>query len=238
MLIFLDIETTGYEKEDKICSLGMLCFEDEKCVSSHYELVNEGKKIPPSASALHNITNEMIAKKPALRESESYAFLEQHNREENTIIVHNMAFVLDKLQDVGLIWHGKIIDTLKVVKHLIPECEVFTLEFLHYELKLYKNEAKLKEECGIKDALISHHALSDAAVIKLLFDYLTQMTTLEEMNRLSFENVLLEKFSFGKYSGRYIEDIAINDRGYLMWMLHLENLDDDLRYSIEYYLEG
>jgi len=143
---------------------------------------------------------------------------------------------LEKLQSAGLRWHGKIIDTFKVVKHLIPECELFRVEFLRYELKLYRDEEALKKECGIKDALITHHALSDAAVIKLLFDYLTQMATPDEMNRLSFENVLLEKFSFGKYSGRYIEDIAMNDRGYLMWMLSLENLDDDLRYSIEYYL--
>ena len=238
MLIFLDIETTGYEKEDKICSLGLLAFEDDACVREFYELVNEGKKILPSASALHNITNEMIADKAPLRESETFAFLTQHNSEKNVLIIHNAAFVLQKLQDVGLTWHGTIIDTLKVVKHRIAECEIFTLAFLRYELKLYKNEDALKELCGIKDALIAHHALSDAAVIKLLFDYLTQLADLDEMNRLSFENILLEKFSFGKYSGRYIEDIAMNDSGYLMWMLSLENLDDDLRYSIEYYLEG
>jgi DNA polymerase-3 subunit epsilon/exodeoxyribonuclease X len=236
VLIFLDIETTGYEREDKICSLGVLTFEDDACVSAMYELVNEDKKIPPSASALHNITNEMIEKKPPLKESEIYAFLQKNDSEKNTLIVHNAAFVLEKLHSAGLTWHGKIIDTFKVVKHLIPECELFTPEFLRYELKLYRDEEALKKECGIKDAFITHHALSDAAVIKLLFDYLTQMTTLDEMNRLSFENVLLEKFSFGKYSGRYIEDIAMNDRGYLMWMLSLENLDDDLRYSIEYYL--
>jgi len=236
VLIFLDIETTGFEREDKICSLGMLCFENEQCKKSAYELVNEGKKIPAKASALHNITNEMIAEKPPLCESEIFAFLESASSQENVLVVHNAAFVLGMLD--SLKWHGKIIDTHKVVKHLIAECELFTLEFLRYELKLYKNEAALKEVCGIKDALIAHHALSDAAVIKLLFDYLTQYADIEKMNALSFENVLLEKFSFGKYSGRYIEDIAMNDRGYLLWMLGLENLDEDLRYSIEYYLQG
>ena len=238
MLIFLDIETTGYEREDKICSLGMLVFEKDGCVRSRYELVNEGKKIPPSASALHNITNEMIAKKVPLRESEIFRFLQESNSEENSLVIHNAAFVLEMLSAAGLIWHGKIIDTLKVVKHLIAECEMFTLEFLRYELKLYRDEEKIEQACGIKDALIAHHALSDAVIIKLLFDYLSQYADLEKMNALSFENVLLEKFSFGKYSGRYIEDIAMNDRGYLLWMLGLENLDDDLRYSIEYYLSN
>ncbi len=238
MLIFLDIETTGFEREDKICSLGMLVFEEDSCVRSSLEFVNEGKKIPPSASALHNITNEMIAEKAPLRESEIFTFLQEQNSEENVLIVHNAAFVLGMLASGGLTWHGKIIDTLKVVKHLVPECEIFTLEFLRYELKLYKNEQNTKKLCGIKDALVAHHALSDTVVIKLLFDYFTQLVDIEKMNALSFENVLLEKFSFGKYSGRYIEDIAMNDRNYLMWMLSLENLDDDFRYSIEYYLSN
>jgi len=238
MLIFLDIETTGYEVEDKICSAGVVAFEDEACVSTLYEVVNEGKKIPALASSIHNITNEMIANKPSLRESELYAFLEEHNRAENSLVLHNANFVLEHLERVGLKWHGKIIDTQRVVKHHILECEIFTLEFLRYELRLYKNEQALQKECGIKDALIAHHALSDAVIIKLLFDYLKEELSQEQMYEMSFESVLLEKFSFGKYVGRYIEEIAMSDRAYLEWLLSLENLDDDLRYSIEYYCKG
>jgi DNA polymerase-3 subunit epsilon/exodeoxyribonuclease X len=236
MLIFLDVETTGYEKEDKICSIGALLFNDASCVSCHYELLNEGKKIPAVASAVHNITNEMIQDKKKLRESGVYELLQLHNEEDTTLIVHNAAFVVEMLERSGLKWHGKIIDTQRVVKHSIAECEFFTLEFLRYELKLYKEEEQLKTLCGIKDALVAHHALSDAVVIKLLYDYLTQELSVEKMHELSFEMVLLQKFPFGKYAGRYIEEIAMQERSYLLWMLSLENLDDDLRYSLEYYL--
>ncbi len=55
MLIFLDTETTGVEVKDKICALGII--EDS---ALHFELINPGKKIPPSASAIHHITNEMV----------------------------------------------------------------------------------------------------------------------------------------------------------------------------------
>ncbi len=228
MLIFLDIKTTGYEKEDKICSLGALFFENRSCVSSLYELVNEGKKIPSKASALHNITNEMIQEKPVLRESEIYKYLQIHNKAENTLIVHNADFVLPYLKDVGLKWYGKIIDTQKVLKHHIPECEFFNLEFIRYELKLYTKEEPHRQLCGIKDAF----------VVKLLFDYLLEELSQEMMQELSFKNVLLEKFPFGKYAGRYIEEIVESDRSYLLWMLSLESLDDDLAYSLKYYLQG
>ncbi len=238
MLIFLDIETTGYEDNDTICSLGMLLFEEEKLLEAFYEIVNEGKKIPALASSIHNITNEMIVNKPSFADTKIYTLLQHYNLEENSLIVHNMQFVVKFLERSGLKWCGKIIDTQRVLKHHIPECELFSLEFLRYELRLYRSEEDLKALCGIKDALVAHHALSDAVVLKLLFDYLQEEIDLEKMYAFTFSKVLLEKFSFGKYLGRYIEEIALNDRSYILWMLSLENLDDDLRYSLEYYLEG
>jgi exodeoxyribonuclease X len=42
---------------------------------------------------------------------------------------------------------------------------------------------------------------------------------------------------FGKYAKKRIEEIAIKDPAYLKWMVEsLMDMDEDLRYSIEYYL--
>jgi len=238
MLIFVDVETTGLESDDKICSIALIIV-DEKEISYKYELVNEGKKIPPKASSIHHITNEMIKNKPAFKESEIYKFLRENNNNENTLIAHNIKFDLEKLSSSGFIWKSDVIDTLRVTKHLIPECEFFSLQVLRYELKLYRDEEKEKIELGIKDALPAHNALSDALVVKLLFYYLEELATLEKMKELSFKNVLLQKFDFGKHSGKYIEEIAMSDRGYLEWMLEgIMDLDEDLRYSVQHYLEG
>jgi len=224
MLIFIDIETTGLEREDKICK---------------YELVNEGKKIPPQASSIHHITNEMIKEKSAFKEGEIYKFLQENSNDKNTLIAHNIKFNLEKLSSAGVTWKGDLTDTLRVTKHLIPECEFFSLQVLRYELQLYRDEEKLKDELGIKDALSAHNALSDTLVVKLLFNSLEELASLDEMKELSFKNVLLQKFDFGKHSGKYIEEVAMNDRGYLEWMLHsVSDLDEDLKYSINYYLKG
>ena len=230
MLIFLDLETTGLNPEDKICSIAVLYKS-----TFMYELVNEGKKIPSEASAIHHLTNEDIKEKKPFVESEIYKFLQEHNSEENTLIAHNIKFDLEKLSSHGIIWRGDIIDTLKVTKHLIPECELFSLQFLRYELQLYKDENREKEQYGIKDALAAHNALSDAVVCKLLFDNLMDLSDEDKMKELSFKNVLLEKFTFGKYKGRYIEDICINDSNYAHWLLS-SDVDEDIKYSISYYL--
>jgi DNA polymerase-3 subunit epsilon/exodeoxyribonuclease X len=238
MLIFVDIARSGFEATDKICAIGVLAFEKDICTKSYFSLVNEGKKIAPRASALHNITNEMITNKETLIQSKAYTFLQACNNQDNILVVHNADFTLLHLAQAGLSWNGTIIDTQKLCKHTMQECEVFTLAFLRYELQLYKNEEIYKKEAGIKDSLIAHHALHNALVIKMLYDYLRESLSFEDMASLSFENVLLQKLPFGKFVGRYIEDIALHERAYLEWLYSLEDLDSDLRYSIAYYLKG
>ncbi len=230
MLIFLDTETTGLESKDLICSVAFI--DDD---SYAYELVHEGKKISAEASSVHHITNEMLKNKKCFKESSIYEQLEKNNSNANTLVGHNISFDIEMLQKSGFKWKGSIIDTLRVSKHLIKECDGFSLQFLRYELKLYKEEEKIKSEYGIKDALVAHNALSDTLVTKLLFVYLQEMVSVEQMQELTFKEVLLEKFSFGKHKGKYIEEVCLNDISYVQWLLSSE-CDDDLRYSINYYL--
>ena len=241
MLIFLDVETTGLENSDKICSIGLIGVGENELFSV-YELLNEGKKIPPKASSINHVTNEMLQGKPPLKESVAWKFLQENNHEGTTLIAHNVNFDIKMLLASGFVWMGKTIDTLRVTKHLIPECDYFSLQFLRYELKLYKEEkkealryAQLQNECDI----VPHNALSDALLTKLLYEYLLEIKEHDALVKLTKKNVLIQKLDFGKYSGRYIEEIAMCDRGYLEWMLsNIADLDEDLRYSIERYLSS
>jgi DNA polymerase-3 subunit epsilon/exodeoxyribonuclease X len=239
MLIFLDLETTGLEEDAKICSVGLIGVETDGTLHAMYELLNEGKKIPPQASAIHHITNEMVRGKPKLLESEVYAFLQKHNSKTTTIVSHNAPFDLQKLMACGYEFAGETIDTLRLTRALIPECEFFSLQFLRYELKLYKQEPSECLACGMQDGVTPHNALGDALVTKLLYEYLLEDTCHEKMVALLEQKILLHKLPFGKYQGRTIEEIAAYDRGYLEWILsNILDLDEDLRYSIDYHLKG
>ena len=239
MLLFLDVETTGLERSDKICSIGLIGVGENE-IFSVYELLNEGKKISPKASSINHITNEMLQGKPPFKESGAWKFLQEHNHEGTTLVAHNVNFDIKMLLASGFVWMGKTVDTLRVTKHLIPECDYFSLQFLRYELKLYKEEKKevlrypqLQNECDI----VPHNALSDALFTKLLYEYLLEIKEHDTLVKLTKKNVLIQKLDFGKYSGRYIEEIAMCDRGYLEWVLsNIADLDEDLRYSIERYL--
>lgn len=240
MLIFLDLETTGLEDIDKICSIGLIAIDGDSLsprgtLDLGYDLVNEGKKISPKASSINHITNEMLKDKPKLKDSKAYKFLQEHNNEETTIIAHNIKYDMNMLSLIGFKFNGKKIDTLRCTKHLIPECEQFSLQFLRYELKLYKKESEFAYTNSINIA--AHNAISDSLHVKLLYEELLEYAPYEELLELSNKHVLIQKFEFGKYSGKYIEEISMNDRAYLEWMLNnISDLDEDLRYSIEYYL--
>lgn len=232
---YIDLETTGLEEKDRICSIALIHGE-EGMQRVDYDLVNPGKKVPPSAMAVHHLTNEMLEGAPAFETTAAAAALARLNTPDTVLVGHNLAFDLAMLAKEGVTWQGGMIDTLKCTKHLLgSEIDHFSLQFLRYELRLYRDEAALAAALGI--TLLAHDARSDALHALLLHRYLGAMADEAMMMTLTTEHALVHKLTFGKYGGKFIEDVARRDPSYLQWMLEsLSDLDEDLRYSIGYYL--
>ena len=98
---------------------------------------------------------------------------------------------------------------------------------------MFKSEKEQAHELGLE--LQAHSALSDAFHVKLLHEYLNEMRDDASLMALSIVPVLIKKFAFGKYKDHYLEEIAMNDSGYLHWLLS-QSVDEDLEYSIKHYL--
>lgn len=232
MTIVLDTETTGLDVKDRICALGLVMDG-----AIHYELIRPGKKIPPEASAIHHITNEMVENSPSFAESDSYELIQSFNNGEHTLVSHNAPFDLAMLQKEGITWQGEIIDTLKCAKALMDDLEGYSLQFLRYELRLYRYEEDFFEQYGINPT--AHNAISDALHTRMVYEYLLDLASHEQLTQLSQARLLLTRLPFGKYAKKRIETVALKDPAYLKWMLEsLMDMDEDLRYSIEYYLRG
>ncbi len=232
MLIYLDLETTGLEEADRICSLGLIIDNADDCLTKE-EFVKPSLKIRPEAMAVHHITNEMVKEASSFDDAKISTLLQEHNSSENILVAHNLSFDLAMLAKEGFFWKGGVIDTLKCSRHLIDEIDRFSLQFLRYELGLYRSEEKEAEKLGLE--LKAHSALSDALHVKLLHHYLNEMADDEKLMELTIEPVLIKKLIFGKYKDHYLEEVAMNDAGYLRWMLD-QAIDEDLEYSIKYYL--
>jgi len=232
MLIFFDTETTGLEVNDHLCAIGLV--EGNEV---HYELINPLKKVPPAASAIHHITNEMLAEAPVFALSKSYEKLIELNTPQTVLVSHNAPFDLAMLQKEGIAWQGRVVDTLKCSKALMDDLDGYSLQFLRYELRLYRHEAEFFSDYGIN--IVPHHPLSDALHAKMIYEYLLDLADEETLISMSQRHVLLTRLPFGKYAKRRIEEIALKDAAYLKWMVEsLMDMDEDLRYSIEHYLRG
>lgn len=65
--IAFDLETTGIQpKTDAIVEIGAVRFDDAEPLDTFCTLINPGRPIPPEASAVNGITDEMVAGKPAV----------------------------------------------------------------------------------------------------------------------------------------------------------------------------
>ncbi len=236
--ILLDTETTGAGEQDRIIQLGYLVLEGAK-TEVHNDFCSSEVPINYSAMEVHGITPEMIEGKPKCTEVAAYKRLLELNKPENYLIIHNAPFDVGMLEKEGFQNRMQLIDTLRVAKHLLPNEEGHRLQYFRYKMGLYKLEEAEAKRLGVE--VKAHDAIGDVLVLKLLLSELRKLVmqqypgedSVAKMVELTKTPIFIEKFRFGKYKGKTLEEVALQDRSYLEWMLSkMENLDDDLRYSI------
>jgi len=236
--IILDTETTGSNEHDRIIQLGYMVLEGSD-VKVYNEFCSSDVPISFGAMEVHGITPEMIEGKPTCKELESYNTLLELNTPENYLIIHNAPFDVGMLEKEGFENQMQLIDTLRVAKHLLPNEDAHRLQYFRYSMGIYKEEEAEAKKLGIE--VKAHDAIGDVLVLKLFLSKLRKLVvekfpnenSVAKMVELTKEPIFIEKFRFGKYKDKTIKEVALQDRGYLEWMLNkMENLDDDLRYSI------
>lgn len=241
--IILDTETTGTTQEDRVIQLGYIVLGSKE-IEVQNEFFSSDIPIKFGAMEVHGITQDMIKAKPTCQESASYTRLQELNTNENYMIIHNAPFDLDMLEKEGFNTKMKVIDTLRVAKHIYKDEEAYRLQYFRYKLGLYKDEKKEADTLGI--VVKAHDAIGDVLVLKLFLSKLKQNIAkifpdenpVDKMVDLTNTPILIEKFRFGKYKGKSLREVAAEDAGYLRWMLSsMENLDEDLRYSIKTILD-
>lgn len=233
-LIFFDTETTGNTEKDFLCQIAYKTGNE-----SFTGLYKPSTKIPPEASAVHHITNKMVADKPSFAESGDQAKIKKLFEDQNSIVVaHNAPFDLVMIKKEDIV-PTNFICTLRVARHLDPEEKIdrYNLQYLRYLLE-------------IEVEATAHDALGDVMVLEKLFERLKKKIIEQEnlkedeainkMIEISSHPSILKSFKFGKYNGKKIEEIARIDRGYLEWLLAQkeqgDEIDEDWVYTLRHYL--
>lgn len=236
-LLFLDTETTGLGPEDRLFQVAF----------SYNEEVFDGLFKPPvpisiDSMTISHVTNEMVQDKEPFLESEMYTLLASL-LPECILVAHNALFDMAILEREGL-QVDRYIDTYKISHHLDSSGEIpkHSLQYLRYYHKI-----------DAKDAL-AHNAVGDIAVLEKLFDFHVSLmkkegyeeeNLFEKMMEISSQPILMKRFTFGKYNGREVSQVAKEDREYLRWLLNAkimqrergEENDEDWIFTLDQYVK-
>ncbi len=219
VFICLDCEATGLDiKSDRIVEIAAVRFTFDKILSSHETLVNPDCIIPAESMAIHNITQDMVASKPMIKQvlPEFLKMIEGH-----IIVGHGIGFDIsliaaeaERCQIPTKILQAPTLDTLRLARHY-GESPINSLD-------------KLRQHFNI-EAQGAHRAMSDVMVNIEVFKALcTGYKTTEEVVSILQKPIKLRAMPLGKHKGRKFNEIPIE---YLQWA-EKKDFDQDLLYSI------
>ncbi len=85
------------------------------------------------------------------------------------------------------------------------------------------------------------YAIGDVLVMKLLLSKLValakekipQNDPMHTLAQLTKQPIFIKTFKFGKYKGRSIEEICVEDIGYINWFMKSTELDEDMKYTLD-----
>ncbi len=226
-VLFVDTETTGSDPENAyLVEVAMMTADyrgavPEGPVTEEYvTLVKPPIPVPPEASAVHHITDRMLAEAPPAEDV--LGAVEGFARGADFICAHNLPFDLAVLQRgfpgvFSRFGEERRIDTLRLSRHCWPDIPSHSLQALRYR-------HGLDELVPPGDA---HRALFDTRLVKALLDTvlareLTGSARLSDVVSFIANPLEVKVFGFGKHKGSLVEDIAATDPDYIRWLLKQE----------------
>lgn len=236
-IVFFDTETTGNTATDYLCQLAIKERGAPDAIAD--AIYKPPVPIPFECSAIHHISNKMVADRPSFKDAPEYADIKALLEDDNTICVaHNAAFdeQILKNDDIAI---KHLLCTFKTIRELDAE-GVFTNHKLQY----------LRYALDIELDVSSHEALADVLVLEKLFEYelkeamakwhCDEATAIQKMLEITAQPLAIRSFDFGKYKGKTIAEVAATDIGYLSWLLDQKrssNQDErDWIYTLEKYI--
>lgn len=202
--IFYDTETTGIRSDkDRIVEIAAF---DPTNNQSFVKLVKPGCPIPPEATAIHKITDDMVASEPDfsvvgvefLKFCEGDVVLIAHNNDGFDLHFLRNEFARHNIPMPQL----KFLDTLKWARRYRPDLPRHTLQFL-------------REIYGI-EANNAHRALDDVIVLHQVFAQMTDDLHIDEVYRLLNQPKPILHMPFGKHQGVPLKQVP---KDYIQWLV-------------------
>jgi DNA polymerase-3 subunit epsilon len=208
--IFYDTETTGVRTDkDRIVEIAAF---DPVLNKTFVQLINPGCPIPPEATAITGITDDMVA--TASDFSIIGAQFIEFCSSDCVLIAHNndrfdQPILEAEMARAGLTLPSwKYLDTLKWSRKYRSDLPSHALQALREVYGFEANQA--------------HRALDDVIILHKVFTAMTDDLAIEQILELLCQPTELSRMPFGKYQGRLFKEVPPD---YLDWLKKSGSLD-------------
>ncbi len=226
-LIFFDLETTGISvTQDRIVQLGYIKVMPNGSEEQGNFFINPGMHIPEQASAIHHITDEMVADKPT--------FKQMAGRLEQIFKGCDVAGYNSNRFDVPLL----VEEFLRAgVKYDISKVRFIDVQNIFYKKEPRTLVAAYRFYCG-KELDGAHSADCDIRAtyevlqaqldryddlendVDWLQDFTRMNRNVDPMGTMVYDDKDRPVFNFGKYKGHPVTEVLTRDPSYYSWMMN------------------
>ncbi|UPT73848.1 MAG: 3'-5' exonuclease [Elusimicrobiota bacterium] len=246
-LCIFDLEATGVSPlEDRIVDVCVLRKNPDGTESVFSSLVNPGVPIPPEASAIHKITDDMVRDQPRmidlapkLLEVFAGADLGGFNAAK-----YDIPLLAAELKRCGIDWPvpgARVVDSFVIFQR--KERRDLTAAYKFYCGKdltgAHRAEADVRATAEIMWAQAAHYAdlPKDVAGLEAFCNQIDP-SRVDQEGKFVWKNGEAA-FGFGnKHKGKTLREVVRADRGYLQWMVEKGNFSQDVQRICREALEG
>jgi len=245
-VVFLDLEATGVApSEDRIVDIALLKRLPDGSQDALASLVNPGVPIPPEATAVHGITNEMARGQPSLAQlaPRVIAFIEGSDLGGFNILRFDIPMLQAELKRAGfeLSLEGRrIVDAYAIFHKLEPRSLSAAYQF-------YCGKALPKAHRAEPDAMASWEVFQaqverypqlprDLAALSA-FCQARDPRNVDSEGKFVWRNGEAA-FNFGKHRTQALREVARREPDYLEWLMRAEKTTPEIARICQEALSG
>ena len=224
-IVFIDLETTGINLAvDRIVEIAIVKIlpDGTKLVKQKY--INPGMRIPPTVTAIHGITDEMVKDAPTFKEvaNELRQFIDHSDLSGYNSNRFDIPLLVEEFLRAGMeleMSNRKMVD----VQQIFHMNEKRTLGAAY---KFYCNKELDGAHSAEADASATWEVLIAQTeryshigdTIESILTFTGEEKIVDFARRFVFENGV-EVFNFGKYKGKAVSDVLKAEPQYYDWMM-------------------
>jgi DNA polymerase-3 subunit epsilon len=228
-LCFFDLETTGTDiSKDRIVEIAVLKLHPDGTKETLELRVNPEMPIPPEVSAVHGITDEMVADAPTFKQQSQkvYGFIKGCDLAGFNSDRFDIPLLVEELLRAEIDFDFKSTKTIDV-QTIFHKMEARTLTAA---LRFYCNQELTDAHSALADTQATHDVLLSQLEryeelepnVAFLNDFSTRRKTADFAGFVVYDKAGELCFGFGKHKGKKVTEILEKEPGYFGWVLNAD----------------